>query len=111
MLALAVVLLIRDGTMQRHRAVPGVEPQVAVFGEPHPCGAFDLQPDLRRVGARGDDEVVFEPLRIAVEHGIDPGIEVADLDPGIGCDISVIGDIGASAQMVDPRRLQVDTTD
>ena len=111
MLASAVALLIREGTTQRHRALPGVEQQIAVVDKLHSGDAVDLQPDLGRVGTRRDDQVVFEPLRVAVEHGVDAGIEIVDCDPCVRLDIRPVGTVGTGTQVVDPGRLRVEAAD
>ena len=69
-----------------HEVPPGVQLQRV--------GPVESQPDAPRVGARGDDEIVFELLLVAVIDEVDTGVDAALRDAGER------GDVGPPARRV-----------
>jgi hypothetical protein len=88
-LANAVVSLVEVGRSLDQGAAAGLEEQVALRVEAQALGALQAQVNGGGIGARGDDEVVFELLlAVAVVDGVDARIEV------VGRHLGILGDVG-----------------
>jgi len=62
--------------------------QIAAAVQRDRAGPLDAEFDLSGIGARRDDEIVFQSLWIAVDHPVDPRIDVLIADRGIVADVA-----------------------
>ena len=76
--------LVEQWLVLENAPAAGFEDEFALRGELDPVGPFEAERDGARIGARGDDEIVFQLRFVPMVLQIDAGVEGLEADAGKG---------------------------